>query len=604
MEQLLPARVAALPGFPISVRDAALGMNSDTASKKAETASDKNSSRDAAAEPGYAATSFRIVKALRAVTANGDDSEPSWSILAELIYEEIFVQAASYLHVSLNATESSHGDEVNAMLPVLKDHRYAPYIESYGVDANRDPDKYTAVLDRLRVVDPRGNMWAMLATLWHMKDDEGKNERGINLSWRAYSDCGLTFTGMVEAAILQSSVWWDHTKPWRQKEIGADWEAISPFAPQTLRINVGLVDEPSADQLAKRQSEAGEDPAIFVRLGDAFHGLNRFDDAIYCFERSIELSPSKDAFVSLAESYRASGREEMWLPTLERFFEVPAHGLEHASVHQLIAEDMIGKGKWNEAAPHAVAAAETWSAWGLLLASRCYEGLGRWDESEKWVREAATAYPTSSGHEWYFWCRRTGRGDVDSARKLAEQTLSAERFQRQLGSQAKLLTQRVLDNNIQDAFEVAKNYVQLAANQNVADDDIVYEQLHLALLATELKQQEIAHSTIQEVRRKSAAFREQYPDFSDVNIAVCDVLDGKPPSAEGIARLNQQLEEKVNEASRCNYRYFLGRAFDLTGNKELAEAYWLECVTKGPFDRQNATLAGKYLSDRNKTSRP
>src|SRR5262249_36506433 len=145
-----------------------------------------------------------------------------------------------------------------------------------------------------------------------------------------------------------------------------------------------------------------------------------YEDAERCYERSIALSPTKDAYVDLADSYRAAGQEDMWLPTLERFFKVEDFGLGHASVHSIIANDFLDKGNWAEAEPHAVAAAQTWSAWGLLLASRVCEGLGHWNDSEKWVREASTNYPTGSGDEWYFWCHRTGRGDLSSARKLME----------------------------------------------------------------------------------------------------------------------------------------------------------------------------------------
>ena len=101
-------------------------------------AKDDDKPANAATNPAgqYAAATSPIVEALRAASRTADDKgEPSWSALGELIFEEQFVQAANYLHISLNATESSHAEEVAAILPAIKGHRYARYIESFSVNS-------------------------------------------------------------------------------------------------------------------------------------------------------------------------------------------------------------------------------------------------------------------------------------------------------------------------------------------------------------------------------------------------------------------------------------------------------------------------------------
>jgi hypothetical protein len=154
------------------------------------------------------------------------------------------------------------------------------------------------------------------------------------------------------------------------------------------------------------------------------------------------------------------------------------------------------------------------------------------------------------------------------------------------------------------AFDNAKNCTKITEATHMSAEDMVYEQLHLALIARELKETDVAQAAIKTIRELCEKFRDKYPDFCDVNIAVCDVLEGKPIDENAAAKLDEQIEKKSNKDSRCNYEYFLGRAYDLAGNKDLADKYWKRCVTRGPFDRYNATLAGKYLSDRHKTSRP
>jgi tetratricopeptide (TPR) repeat protein len=409
----------------------------------------------------------------------------------------------------------------------------------------------------------------MMVRIWSIDCNATSHGRGSDAAWAALIDRGITFNGM-----------------------------------QALRFSMVLVQKPTYEQLAEWESQAGEDPWAYTALGEYFAELKHYDDAIRMYERSIALSPTKDAFVSLANTYRLAGQDNMWQPTLERFLEGESLGLEQASVHSMIANDLMEKGKLDEARTHAVAAAETWSAWGLELASQVDEALGQWEESEKWISEMARNYPTSSACEWYFWCRRTGRGSVQQARKFTDAYFKADSIKTNANGQLTLMTFHILENDSQAAYDDAKKSVALANQQHAADDDMVYKQVHVALLARELKDKDAADAAIKETRRLSESFRAKYGPFSDVNVAVCDVLDGKPLTEEARAKVDHGLENDLNKDSRCNYQYFLGRAFDLAGNKELAEKYWKKCVTRGPFSRYNATLAGKYLCDRSKTSRP
>jgi tetratricopeptide (TPR) repeat protein len=61
----------------------------------------------------------------------------------------------------------------------------------------------------------------------------------------------------------------------------------------------------------------------------------------------------------------------------------------------------------------------------MLCAVSCYEGLGDLERAELWVRRLSERYPTSWS-EWFLWCKRTGRGDVDAARELADRVVDAQ----------------------------------------------------------------------------------------------------------------------------------------------------------------------------------
>jgi tetratricopeptide (TPR) repeat protein len=452
------------------------------------------------------------------------------------------------------------------------------------------------------IPDARGNMRAMISRLWSVDSQLG-NPRGPDASWYAMYDRDLTFHGLQEAYNEMSPFWLTHfTDEVRQRWVD-DYRLVSPHSPQALRMEMQLVAKPTAEQLTDWESRAGEDPKAYAHIAGRFSALKQYEDAIRNFERSVDLSPSKDAFVGLANTHRAAGQDELWLPTLERFFKVEALGLEHAQVHAIIANDFIDKGKWEEAEPHALEAGQTYSNWGLLLASRVEEALGHWDNSEKLIFAAAKSYPSSSGAEWYFWCRRTGRGHLDAARTLAKQRLDTPEVKADVVGLLQRFTFHITENDSRAAFEDLKGAVRIAEATNQPPPDVTRGKIQYAIVARELNESDGSKAALAEARQLIEQFRGQFPLLYKIDSTICDVLDGKPPEAEALAEVEKDIEQEPGEV-RVNCLYFLGKAYDLAGNKDQAEKYWLDCVSRGPFDRYPATLAGKYLSDRHTTSRP
>lgn len=539
-----------------------------------------------------------IVESLRDATRSGEDKgEPSWSALGELIFEEDFVQAANYLHISMNATESSHVEEVASILPSVKGHRYIKHIEAYAQLKN-----YYKSIGDMKLVDPRGNMREIILAIW-APDSERKLERGPDAAWCAMYDRSLTFNGMQEADTAVLDKWWDHMTSEVHQRIADSYKFISPHSPQTLRYGMQVAGIPTAELLTQWEADAGDDPNVYVILGKYFIGKGRHEDAIRVLERAVDLSPSLDAFLSLAGEYRALGQEDKWLPTLERFFQSEPLGLEHARMHEIIANELIDKDKVEEAESHALAAAEPAPEWGLRVASAVEERLGKWDESEKFIAAAASYYPTWSGADWYFWCRRTGRGHVDKAKKLAEARLDARELKTDINWGLNLFTYHLLENDPSAASNDLKSIIKLAVASQVGPADLIRAQIQSAIVAIELKDTDAAKAAIKEARQLAEQFRDSSPNYCDVNIGICDLLDGKSLSDETVADIEKKIEMQ-GKPIRVNCEYFLGRAFDLAGKKEQADKYWKDCVTRGPYDRYPATLAGKYLCERHTTSRP
>lgn len=608
LARFLPKRVAGVSGVPDTVRDAAKGVinaENEKASKDKnaddKSIPEKNSDQSANnSSGGYAAGTIPIVESLRAATRSGNDKgEPTWSALAELIFEEQFVQAVNYLTISLNATESSHSEEVQSICPAVKGHRFEPYIKAFAELGNTDA--FYRTIGDMPILDARGNMYPMLIRIWPI-DSSQHNRRGSEAAWYASNDTDLTFNGMLETYNALNAQFWPQDGPEKHQEWADDFKAISPHSPQALRIAIRAVDTPTFEQVSQWESQVVDDPHAYRQLGDRYVKLSRFEDAIRVYERSVGLSPTYEAYVGLANAYRSAGQENLWQPTLERFLKVESLGLEQASVRALIANDLINKNKFEEALPFAEAAAETYAGWALILASRVEEYLGHWDKSEKYIEAASTSYPSTGGDEWYFWCKRTGRGNVDEARKLVKLYLQAARAQNAVDGDIKMFTFQMCENEVAAAAELLKKMIPKAVAMSTPDQDLVRAYIQAAEVARALKDNDWEQQSIKEARKLINQFQSDFPKLGTIYSGICDVLEGHPPSKDRLAEIDKAIAEQI-PLLRVNCQYFLGRAYDLAGNKELADKYWKECVTHGPFERYPATLAGKFLSDRNKTSR-
>ena len=152
----------------------------------------------------------------------------------------------------------------------------------------------------------RGNMRPMIVRVWQL-DSQNKKQRGPDASWYAMYDRSLTFNGMQEAYNAMATYWQSRFDADTRERWANDFRIISPHSPQALRWAIQLVEAPTIEQLTQWESEAGEDPVVYSRLGDGFAKFERYDDAIRVYERSIDLSPSKNAYVGLANAHRECG---------------------------------------------------------------------------------------------------------------------------------------------------------------------------------------------------------------------------------------------------------------------------------------------------------
>ena len=350
-------------------------------------------------------------------------------MLAFLLEEEQFVEVANHLMVATNAVEYSLADEVDRLLPLVKDHRYAAYIDSYRYNQRREVDKLQDVMGDLRIEDPRMNSQVMFFRCWAVKNKDG-NSIGAAAFQAAHRN--FTMPAMLEYIFYSSE-----GNPIRVDQsyleiFANEVSTIAPHSDVGMKLRIIATQKPPSEQLDEWQDQLKEDPNSFLFLAVAYQRIDDIDGAIRCYERSYELLPTFGAAFHLSRIYRDHEDYEKWEQTLLDFLQTESHGLEHATVHTEMAYVYRSRGLWKKARPHAIAAAETGSLFGMKVASQISEGLAEWEESEQWIRGVSSGYPSAGGFEWYFWCRRTGRGDVESAAKLADEFFAAPlRGQRQ-----------------------------------------------------------------------------------------------------------------------------------------------------------------------------
>jgi tetratricopeptide (TPR) repeat protein len=406
-----------------------------------------------------------------------------------------------------------------------------------------------------------------------------------------------TQSGLLHAAYDMVDNWNGGLEATKGK-FGKEFQLISPQSSNAVRLRWEGAAIDDAKQLAKWESELGDDPVGWLTLGQKYYALNDLDAATRCYRRSLDISPCYDATVGLANCYYYNGKKELWQPTLETYLEVQDLGLAHAQIHQLIAEERISERAWSEAEEHALEAAGTYSAWGLALASRSYEGKQDWEKSEHFIAEAAKHYPSSSaGTSWYFWCQRTGRGDIDEARALAERSAEIAEGTTYYNEACRAFVYRLLEGDASAAIAgLEKQLAKCTADEAVWDK--AWRLLHTVAAAKATEKGEQLTESITQLRSLAETeIKTTDPEWEAVIDGLCRAFEGQELDAEFLKKYDETITNGSADG-RCNYQYFMGVALDSQGRAEQADDYWRRAAFGGPFANFNATLAGHRLVER------
>jgi tetratricopeptide (TPR) repeat protein len=304
------------------------------------------------------------------------------------------------------------GDFVDSARPLIAAHPYRAAVECLGVDRARDYPRYQALARQVNIVDAEGTGIPFFLDILGNVDPA----KGQDL--------------FREAALREDTTEYDLML--FMPRLGAgdraqDCRYLADVSPHSPVARAGLIETswPEVEAKARAWEDEGA-PPVLVALGYRYVELKRWDDAERCLSRSLKLAPEKYPYELLAHTFRARGDWKRWQETLDQYLErVDDYGLDHAQVRVQIANHLMDENRFKDAEPYAAAAAETWAAFGMICAARCYEGLKDWANAELWTRRDSERYPDGSWAKWYLFCKRTGHGEVDAARDYTAQYIAS-----------------------------------------------------------------------------------------------------------------------------------------------------------------------------------
>ena len=199
---------------------------------------------------------------------------------------------------------------------------------------------------------------------------------------------------------------------------------VSPFTPSPGDLDqqgLGRV----KDRIPAWEKESGDSPAVLAPWDGMIHA-KEYDDARRILSRYIEVSPDVWAYQTLAATSRPQGKTDRWQTTLDDFLnKVEDLGLDHAKVRVEIADHYMALKQWDKARPYAEPPGRPGPDGRWIVRPGGAESEEDWERAETWYSRITERYPDNCWAVWYFFCKRTGRGNLDAARDFAEQYVAA-----------------------------------------------------------------------------------------------------------------------------------------------------------------------------------
>jgi tetratricopeptide (TPR) repeat protein len=500
-------------------------------------------------------------------TADGDNADPSWAALGHLLQGITFTHVWRRTDLIKNNWGVSADDYVQEALPYIKHHPLAPIVAAAGEagDAALKPfmEKQLETAD----LSP--------ATLNQQRSLHSPYYHQFFTRWSENMD----YTTFELEKRLDPGIW-----PDPDPRIVHQLFVSSPFSPVAIAARIQTNWKASEAARTSWEPALGKHPLIARAMVLHFVKENDPVQAAAWARIWVDGSPDLPAYSALADALWQQGKEDQWKATLDEFLvKGYAFGLERTRARVMIADYLRAKGDYQAAWKYAKVAAQSGAAWASMCAARCAEYIGDWDSAEAYFAEESQHY-VEDIDRWYLWCHKTGKGDLDAARKALEQTPS---FWKNPDNIASFVAYQIFEGHPDKAVDLLQ--------KNLAHTRDPWSGLHLALIYD-------ADGKTAERDRALAATADLGPRFPRgfaarpqmVKLAALFQASLKP----GVAKLTPDAIDpilKTAPAEASNLAYFAGRFVELHGDKENAKRYYAQALWSTNQRFVNMSLSGARL---------
>jgi len=535
--------------------------------------------QDSEAEIGRCAAIIADLK--EAGRADHDWAEPSLTVLGNLLDDIGFQLAWRQLDNDKRILAVSTADDLPLLRPLGAHHPFGPFLDSFSGRL----DERRTVVDKFRRIN-----WSELEftenplIIWLCGTNKKRLER---LRRVALSHTDPIFDDVLirrRLGFLNRSE--DDAK---NAQTAALLRSVAPKSPAIVALLIDIDWKGTERQAKQLEKDFAEQPIVLSALAQKHLQLRQYRDAERCLRQVVHLQPTHASYRSLASVFDQEKDWKRWQQTLEASLKLPSLGLEGARVQADIAEFHLRRNEADEALPFAEAAAQSYSAWSLLILARCYELKGDWAKAEQLVREEGDRYRGDSLY-WLAWCRRTGHGDAKAAQERALKYLEKLGVPAPQPALGKIGNYYLLTDEPEKALAVFKREYQRTQKP--------YAGLHAAILADRLGDTAVRDSLLTQLADDGTPdAAQQARCYAEVADAMRTALAAGKPKPLALARVESAIQ-KSGTGQPTSLYYLVGLFFENRGDKEKSRAYLMRSATSPYYREYSHVLAVRALRDR------
>ena len=521
---------------------------------------------------------------VRSLVGDTEDVEPSWGALGGMIRETHFMHVCRRAYFMSTQWSVDASDYVNSQAPLVEGHPYQALIDYYAA-THADPAARQRAGERLIAFDFPDVRLSATRLYFALSSLVGNRHQATRLLWLnlqqaadpgAYDQEILMFPFQLDSLERNKPMTMVHAQRLRE---------ISPFSPIWMAASVLADWENARGHVDEWQKLAPGYPILTAALGRRYAGAGDYADAAQCLRAYLRVGRDAWAYRMLADSYSHLGDEAKWLQVMNESLGQEDYGLDHAMTQSEMARHYMDKRQYQEALPHALAAAESGSEWGLNSAAECYEGLKDWENAEQYVAASATRYYHPDN--WYFWCQRTGRGHLDRAATAMGQYVDSLKDSADYGDRWRLPAFYLLEG------DDARAERELARNLEQFGDP--WAGLHLALLKLRAGDRPAAATVLKTVAERGPAFRFNGSDTPWTEllqfVAIVRQRMSRDPGAKFDLPEIDRLIAASGDGDRATLNYFAAKYLEALDGAPQAGDYLRRSAAAGYQGNVNVLLA-------------